>query len=151
MTDLEKYLEDVPSSLRDMVADAWHAGVRSVRAEVSYAVHLQRAIEYHRSDQKVPAWVAIHCPHHAEMLDSNLMKDKKAGPSHKYGRTCMVSDDGGQELILCLNEHESVVVYAVRQVGSTPAMTITLHEQTAQFLRDWFVDQVRGDPDADAT
>jgi hypothetical protein len=113
---------------------------RQLEDQTNYSIHLQRAIEYHCRGEKVPAWVSIKCPHLARKLDG----DHGHSPEPRtFGPVCSVKDPRGRELVLATNEHGSLVVYAMDHGGCVPKVTLTLHEETARFLRDWLTDQVR--------
>jgi hypothetical protein len=51
--------------------------VRKIMSDLDYAIALQRAIEYHCSRIIIPEWIIKDCPHHAEMLNKLLVKQKK--------------------------------------------------------------------------
>ena len=111
-----------------------------LEGQTNYSVALQRAIEAHCRGEKVPAWVSIKCPHLARKLDGD---HGQSPPPTTYGPVCSVKDPRGRELVLTTDEHASLVVYAINASGSVPMVTLILHEETARFLRDWLVDQVR--------
>ena len=50
-------------------SDAGNSGYDRTDKMTAYAIGLQRAIEYHCHNDKVPPHIAKHCPHHAKLLN----------------------------------------------------------------------------------
>lgn len=130
----EKILAEKDGQVRSLEA--------RLRSQSEYAVWLQRAIEYHCQGEKVPAWVRVHCPHHAGKLDAALAGAVPPPGAAAYGELCRVAAEDGAELIFH-RTGRGLTAYATRRPGDVPDVTAELDGEAATFLRNWLADQVR--------